>query len=195
MRWVQIWLVVFWGLAPLTAVAEVYKCVSRYGIVNFSDQPCGADAQPVELPEAPKVGTQLDPGYDESLFYQFSEAAKQKREADRLAQEARRKTTAVPNCPSDPTLADTARFGRVTLCMTPEMVRSATSITVDYDVVQWMDAEGQWERWQFRTRREHWPYSVVFQNGRVVRVVEQFDPFDGYYVPPEARRLPNRLSR
>lgn len=39
------WIVIIWlVLGPAPLWADIYKCVSRDGIVRYSDQPCGEDA-------------------------------------------------------------------------------------------------------------------------------------------------------
>ena len=177
-----------WLLQAGAASAELYRCEGAYGIVEFSDQPCSASAQVLKVPEVPPVGTQIDPGYDSAWFYRSPQTAEGAGQGERPAPRLPQADAGFSSCPSNASLREAARLRRVLLCMTPEMVLAATSIAADYEVEQWLDADGRWERWRFRVRREHWPYSVVFRNDRVVRVVEQFDGFDGYYVPADAIR-------
>lgn len=177
-----LWAVAGPGGVSQVQARDIYQCQSGTGFTEFSDQPCGAGARVIRLPEPVTDGVRLDQGIDEALLQRLERSTAK----PRVLREYRSAPSPDPlaACPPDSRLQELARHGEVSLCMTPAMVYRATSVGAEPEILSWLDAEGHWERWRFRVRRDDWPYSLVFRNGRVVRLSDHFDPYDGQYLPP-----------
>lgn len=64
-------------LWPLTASAQIYKC-EKQGKTSFSDEPCGDNAQVIEVKPVEKVGTKITSDSMEDLSGELHRERKQR---------------------------------------------------------------------------------------------------------------------
>lgn len=151
-------------ISPSPAAETVYRCRDAQGQTTFSDTPCGADAERIEVRPMPSVTMP-------SVAAPRPAATPEPAVA---GQPARPKN----NCPSASAINQAIFHKQIVLCMSPAQVDRAAdpSMRENFRSSSGADADGSYTERYYARGDEGWPRYIKFRNGKVAEFREDAPP-------------------